>query len=109
MTLDTTLMAYSMTKTFTAVAVLQLVEKGKLELDGVTDLYLPDTPYDGRHITIRQLLDHTSGIPNPTPLRWAHLTEESASFDEDAALNQVLRDNPKPAFEPGHKFAYSNI
>jgi CubicO group peptidase (beta-lactamase class C family) len=109
MTLDTTLMAYSMTKTFTAVAVLQLVEKGKLELDGVTDLYLPDTPYDGRHFTIRQLLDHTSGIPNPIPLRWAHLTEESASFDEDAALNQVLRDNSKLAFEPGHKFAYSNI
>jgi D-alanyl-D-alanine carboxypeptidase len=109
MALDTTLMAYSMTKTFTAVAVLQLVEKGKLELDYVIDLYLPDTPYDGRHITIRQLLNHTSGLPNPIPLRWAHLTEESASFDEDAALNQVLRDNPKLAFEPGHKFAYSNI
>jgi CubicO group peptidase (beta-lactamase class C family) len=109
MTLDNTLMAYSMTKTFTAVAILQLVERGKLELGDEIDRYLPDTPYDGRHITIRHLLDHTSGIPNPIPLRWVHLAEEDASFDEDAALAQVLRDNPKLAFEPGRKFAYSNI
>jgi CubicO group peptidase (beta-lactamase class C family) len=109
MTLDTTMMAYSMTKTFTAVAILQLVEHGKLGLGYEMDRYLPDTPYYGRHITIRQLLDHTSGIPNPIPLRWAHLVEEGASFDEDAALARVLRNNPKLAFEPGRKFAYSNI
>jgi len=109
MTLDTTLMAYSMTKTFTAVAILQLVEQGKLGLDDKIDRYLPDNPYGGHHITVRQLLDHTSGLPNPIPLRWVHLTEEDASFDENAALAQVLRDNPKLAFEPGQKFAYSNI
>ncbi len=109
MMLDTTLMAYSMTKTFTAVAILQLVEQGKLGLDDEMDRYLPDTPYSSHHITVRQLLDHTSGLPNPIPLRWAHLTEEGASFDENAALAQVLRDNPKLAFEPGQKFAYSNI
>lgn len=109
MTLDTTLMAYSMTKTFTAVAILQLVEQGRLRLDDEIDRYLPDIPYGSHHITIRQLLDHTSGLPNPIPLRWAHLVEEHASFDEDAALAQVLHDNPKLAFEPGQKFAYSNI
>jgi CubicO group peptidase (beta-lactamase class C family) len=109
MTLDTTLMAYSMTKTFTAVAILQLVEQGKLELGDEIDRYLADIPYDGSHITIHQLLDHTSGIPNPIPLRWAHLAEENARFDEDAALAEVLRDNSELAFEPGQKFAYSNI
>jgi D-alanyl-D-alanine carboxypeptidase len=109
MALETTLMAYSMTKTFTAVAVLQLVEQGKLELDDDIDRYLPATPYGGQHITIRQLLDHTSGLPNPIPLRWAHLSEEDGSFDEGAALAQVLRDNPKLASKPGQKFAYSNI
>ena len=109
MTFDTTLMAYSMTKTFTAVAILQLVEQGKLGLDNNIDRYLPNNPYVGLHITIRQLLAHTSGLPNPIPLRWAHLAEEDASFDEDAALARVLHDNPKLAFQPGQKFAYSNI
>jgi D-alanyl-D-alanine carboxypeptidase len=109
MTLDTTLMAYSMTKTFTAIAMLQLVEQGKLGLDDEMDRYLSDTPYGGHHITIRQLLAHTSGLPNPIPLRWAHLAQEHAHFDEDAALAQVLHQHPKLAFEPGRKFGYSNI
>ena len=47
MTPDTTLMAYSMTKTFTAVAILQLVEQGKIRLDDPIDRYLPDTLYGG--------------------------------------------------------------
>jgi D-alanyl-D-alanine carboxypeptidase len=109
MTLGTTMMAYSMTKTVTAVAVLQLVEQGKLGLDDEIDRYLPDVPYAGHHITVRHLLDHTSGLPNPIPIRWAHLVEEDSSFDEDAALTQVIRVNSKLAFEPGRKYAYSNI
>jgi CubicO group peptidase (beta-lactamase class C family) len=109
MRLDYTLMAYSMTKTFTAVAILQLVEQGKLGLDDEIDHFLTDIPYNGHHITVRQLINHTSGIPNPIPLRWAHLVEERTSFDEGAELSQVLRDNSNLAFEPGDKFAYSNI
>jgi D-alanyl-D-alanine carboxypeptidase len=109
MTLGTTMMAYSMTKTFTAAAVLQLMEQGKLNIDDEIDRYLPDVPYANHHITIRHLLDHTSGIPNPIPIRWAHLVEEDASFDEDAALAQVMRDNSKLAFKTGRKYAYSNI
>jgi D-alanyl-D-alanine carboxypeptidase len=108
MTLDTTMMAYSMTKTITAVAILQLVEQNKLGLDDGIGTYLPDIPYDSR-ITIRQLLAHTSGIPNPIPLRWIHLAEESSGFDEDAALAKVLQDNPELDFEPGTKYSYSNI
>ena len=76
MTPETTLMAYSMTKTFTAVAVLQLVEQGNLGLNDQIDRYL-QTPYGGHHISIRQLLDHTSGIRNPIPLRWVHLARST--------------------------------
>jgi D-alanyl-D-alanine carboxypeptidase len=108
MTLETTLTAYSMTKTLTAVAVMQLVEQGKLRLDDELDRYLQN-PYCGHHITVRQLLDHTSGIPNPIPLRWVHLATEHASFDEDSALAQVLRDNANLRYDPGQKFFYSNI
>jgi len=102
------LMAYSMTKTFTAIAILQLVERCQLGLEDKLDSYA-DTPYRAKGITIRQLLKHTSGIPNPIPLRWVHLAEEASCFDEGAALAGVLRANPKLAFAPGRRFAYSNI
>lgn len=109
MMLETTLMAYSMTKTYTAVAILQLAEQGKIRLDDPIDRYLPNHLYGGHSITIRHLLAHTSGLPNPIPLRWVHLAEQSAGFDEDAALAQVVAENPKLSFEPGRKYAYSNI
>jgi CubicO group peptidase (beta-lactamase class C family) len=109
MTPATTLMAYSMTKTFTAVAILQLAERKKLNLDEVIDRYFPNGPYHGHGITLRHLLDHTSGVPNPIPLRWVHLAEEDSTFDEAHALASVLRENARLKFEPGRKFAYSNI
>ena len=109
MSVDTTLMAYSMTKTFTAVAILQLAERRELSLDDLIDHYLPTNPYHGHGITLRQLLNHTSGIPSPIPLRWVHLAEEDSSFSEAEALATVLRANPNLAFEPGRKFVYSNI
>lgn len=109
MTPDTTMMAYSMTKIFTAVAILQLAERGKLSLGEVVDRHLPNSPYHGHGITLRQLLDHTSGVSNPIPLRWVHLAEEDSSFNEAEALAAVLRENPDLEFEPGGKFAYSNI
>ncbi len=108
MTGDTTLMAYSMTKTFTAVAILQLVERGRIGLEDKLDDYFPENPYH-QHITVRQLLTHTSGIPNPIPLRWAHLAQSAVRFDEPAALATILRQHPNLKFPPGTQFAYSNI
>jgi len=108
-TLDTTMMAYSMTKTFTAVAVLQLVEQERVGLDDTIDRYVSFSVPGADRITIRQLLDHTSGLPNPIPLRWVHLAEEDAGFDERRALTGVLEKHSKLAFPPGSKFAYSNL
>lgn len=108
MCLNTSLMAYSMTKTFTALAILQLAAQGKLNLDDTLRSYLPNCPYPD-DITIRQLICHTSGIPNPIPLKWVHPVEAHENFDEHAALAQVLQNNPRVSFEPGSKFAYSNI
>lgn len=109
MTSDTTMMAFSMTKTFTAAVVLQLVEGGRLGLDDELDDHVPDTPYAGRGITIRQLLSHTAGIPNPIPLRWVHLAEEEASFDEAASLEAVMAESSKLDAAPGERYGYSNI
>ena len=104
----TTQMAFSMTKTMTAAAILQLVEKGELKLEDGISRYLQSPPYGGS-ISIRQLISHTAGIPNPIPLKWVHMAEEHKHFEEDAALAKVLRDNPKLRSEPGEKYAYSNI
>jgi CubicO group peptidase (beta-lactamase class C family) len=104
---QTTMMAHSMSKTITAAAVLQLVEAARVGLDDPVSRYV-DTPY-GHAITVRQLLSHTSGIPNPVPLRWVHPATEHASFDEEAALRTVLRKHPRLAFSPGARYAYSNI
>jgi CubicO group peptidase (beta-lactamase class C family) len=107
MTPATTLMAYSMTKTITAAAVLQLVAKGSVGLDDAVEKYLP-TPY-GQDITIRHLLAHLSGIPNPVPLRWVHPASQHARFDERRALGAEMAAHPRLAFTPGTKFRYSNI
>lgn len=101
-------MAYSMTKTFTALAILQLAVEGKIDLDDTIRSYLPNCTYPD-DITIRQLICHTSGIPNPIPLKWVHLIEVHEDFDEHAALAQVLQNNTRISFKPGSKFAYSNI
>jgi len=52
----------SITKQFTAVAVMRLVEQGKIDLDADLTRYLPDFPTQGNSIPVRRLLDHTSGI-----------------------------------------------
>jgi len=104
----TTMMAYSMTKTFTAAAVLQLVERGSLSLDTPVRTLLPEVPYDAR-LTVRHLLTQTSGIPNPIPLKWVHLPEEHAAHDERAMLARRLAENPSLRFTPGERYAYSNL
>jgi len=108
MDLMTTMMAYSMSKTITAVAVLQLVGQGKLSLDDPLARYVSSLPYDPS-VTVRQLVSHTSGLPHPIPLRWVHPVDEHDAFDEEAALAQVVQDHPRLRFEPGTRFAYSNI
>lgn len=108
MAADTTLMAYSMSKTITAIAVLQLAERGLVSLDASLTTYVPSAPY-GDSVTVRDLIAHTSGLPNPIPLRWVHAAEEHAAFDERAAMAAVLAAHPRLAHEPGSRSRYSNI
>ncbi|MDH4063339.1 MAG: beta-lactamase family protein [Acidobacteriota bacterium] len=105
---ETTMMAYSMSKTITAVAVLQLVGAGTVGLDDPLSRHVERSPY-GPAVTVRHLLSHTSGVPNPIPLRWVHLANRHAEFDGGAAFDAVLRRHGRLAFEPGAKYAYSNI
>jgi D-alanyl-D-alanine carboxypeptidase len=108
MRVSATMHAYSMTKTITAIAVLQLMQGGKISLSDPLTRYIPDHPY-GKQVTIHQLLTHTSGIPNPIPLKWTHLPKERSSFNEAGALQSVAADNPDLKFQPGGSYKYSNI
>lgn len=107
LSLDHTLSAFSMTKTLTALCILQLAERGDLGLEERVSDYV-EHPY-GRDITIRHLLTHTAGLPNPIPLKWVHGAETHEGFDERAALAKVMADHPKADRPPGEKYAYSNI
>jgi CubicO group peptidase (beta-lactamase class C family) len=104
---DTAMMAFSMSKTITAVAVLQLVEQGAIALDDAIAGLIPWQPY-GPAVTIRQLLCHTAGIPNPLPLKWVHAAGDLA-IDERARLDAVLRRHSRLNSAPGTRYAYSNI
>ncbi|MFF4608032.1 serine hydrolase domain-containing protein [Streptomyces sp. NPDC001339] len=100
--------AASQTKTFTAAVVLQLVDEGKVSLDTPIERYLPGVVdgngYDGNKITVRQLLQHTSGIPtNNTP-------QPKPSPDGTYTLAALVRDGLRlpPASAPGTAWHYSN-
>lgn len=97
----------SVTKTFVATAVMQLVEQGKIDLDAPITKYLPYFKLDDeryRDIKVRQMLSHTSGIPDVTDYHW-----DKPEYDA-GALERFVRSiaNQKLVFTPGERFAYSN-
>lgn len=105
---STTFNTFSVTKTFSALAILQLAEKGELNIEDSVYRYLPNFPYP-HDITIRQLMSHTSGIPNPNPLSWIHLNEKHETFDRDKFFDQIFEKHPDTKSKPNEKFAYSNL
>lgn len=99
----------SNTKTFVAVVVLQLVGEGKIALDASVDTYLPGLVRgkgnDGRRITVRQLLQHTSGLPE----YGAHISDDEIAnryFEPRDLVDIALK--YKAEFAPGTKWSYSN-
>ncbi len=100
--------AFSVTKTFTALAILQLFEKGIININKPVSQYFPEFSY-GTVITVKQLLHHTAGIPNPIPLNWIHLDSEHTTFNRNDFFSSIFEKNAKPKSEPNEKFAYSNL
>lgn len=95
----------SVSKQFTAAAVLQLVVKGKLSLKDTLRKFFPELPYNG--ITIHQLLTHTSGLPEYFNFSEALFDRTKLMSNED--LVEVLaKEKPEIAFLPGHNFIYTN-
>lgn len=94
----------SVTKQFTAVAILKLIEDGKLQLEDTLDRFLPDFPR-GDEVTIHHLLSHTSGIPSFTddPNFFATVTEPTT---EEALIATFA--GKEFSFTPGTDFHYNN-
>ena len=99
---DTQYKVGSITKTLTAVLVLQLVDEGRLSLDAPASEVLGEVGYADR--SIRQLLAHTGGLQAEPSGSWWERTE-GATFDELVAAN----DGTTPAFDADRRFHYSNL
>ena len=100
----------SNTKTFVAVLIMKMVEEGKVKLDEPIETYLPGIVkgqgVDGKKITVRQLLQHTSGLPE----FWSGLPDFFAMRNDYVSPRDILdMALTRPAqFAPGAKFTYTN-
>lgn len=116
---DTCFRIASLTKQFTAVAVMQLVEDGKLSLDDTIDKYFPSYKY-GKKITVKNLLTMTAGIKdyinkdgdtntyayNESQIEFKVSAKNSAKENKKAVMDWIF--NQKLNFEPDEKYMYSN-
>ncbi|WP_332735533.1 serine hydrolase [Flavihumibacter sp.] len=95
----------SITKQFTAIAILQLMEQGKLSLQDEITKFIPDYPVNGKKITIEHLLTHTSGIKSYTSMpSFETIIRKDMKPDE---LVGFFKNEPMD-FDPGAKFLYNN-
>ena len=95
----------SITKQFTAVAILMLAEQGKLSLQDEISKFLPDYPTQAKAITVEHLLTHTSGVKSYTDLpEWFPLWRKDMSLKE---IIDLFKDKPME-FSPGERWKYSN-
>ena len=95
----------SITKQFTSAAIMKLVEQGRVKLDDDLSTYVPQFPLQGRKVSIRQLLNHTSGIHSYTSSPgWAKTWNDPLS--PDAIVKFVAADTFD--FAPGTAYRYNN-
>ncbi|PFR32464.1 serine hydrolase domain-containing protein [Bacillus cereus] len=100
----------SVTKTFTATVVLQLAGESRLNLDDSIEKWLPGViqgnGYDDKQITIRQLLNHTSGIANYTRSKDFNMMDTKRSYTAEELVKMGI--SMPPDFAPGKSWSYSN-
>jgi CubicO group peptidase (beta-lactamase class C family) len=95
----------SVSKQFTAVCILQLMEAGKLKLSDSLRQYFPKMPYN--NITIQQLLTHTSGLPEYSNSMENYWNHKNIAFNKDV-IRFLEREKPPANFKPGTKWQYCN-
>jgi D-alanyl-D-alanine carboxypeptidase len=102
---DTVFHIASISKNILSAVVLRLVDEGKLRLDDDVTNYVPEAPTHGEHVTLRHLLNHTSGISSFTSLPTA---ADNERFDlTHKQVLELIQDRP-PDFSPGTSWRYDN-
>ena len=102
---DSPLHIASTSKTFTAIAILQLVQQQKISLDDTLELFFEKWPYPG--VTIKQLLTHRSGLPNYTYFMEADKQGKLAYTNKDI-IDWMIQHKPAPHARPDSRFEYCN-
>ncbi|HHY25325.1 MAG TPA: beta-lactamase family protein, partial [Desulfitobacterium dehalogenans] len=95
----------SVSKPITALGVMLLVQANKLSLDDPIEKWLPNIPYKG--VTVRQLLNHTSGLPDYLELFAHHWNKSQIAVNQDL-LELLIKYKPERLFEPNERMDYSN-
>jgi CubicO group peptidase (beta-lactamase class C family) len=96
----------SVSKQFTAVAIMMLKERGFLNYDDPVTRFFPEFPY--KKVTIRHLLTHRAGLPD---YRWfmdAFIADKNAPLSNKMVMDHIAAKMPSPYFSPGSRFSYSN-
>ncbi|MFE5487635.1 serine hydrolase domain-containing protein [Streptomyces sp. NPDC056527] len=100
----------SVTKTFVSTVVLQLVEEGKVKLDDSVDRHLPGLVKNGENVTVRQLLNHRSGLHSYTDTLWPDFRKFYDTRFKTYTPDELIADSNAhaPTFAPGTNGHYSN-
>ena len=104
---DTAFRLGSITKQFTAAVILQLVAEGKIGLDDPLSRYFPDFPQPGAGATVRQLLNHSSGVQDFSKIPGWMGSPPSLRPNTTADLVELIRSHPAVS-EPGQRWEYNN-
>lgn len=96
----------SVSKQFTAVAIMQLVEKGLISYTDTVQKFFPEFPY--KDITIHMLLTHKSGLPNYIYLCDRNFKDKDSAVYNDQAIKCLEKLHPPKYYRPGRRFDYSN-
>ena len=103
---STALHVASVGKTFTAVAVLRMVQDNKIGLNDSLTKFFPGLPYPG--ITVKMLLNHRSGLPNYVYFIPNSKWDKKTYATNEDVLNFLYNERPKKSFTAGTRFTYSN-
>ncbi len=104
---STSLHIASVGKTFTAVAILRMVQDNKLSLNDTMSKFFPGFPYPD--VTVKMLLNHRSGLPNyvyfiPNSKKW----DQKTMVGNQEVIDFLYNEQPKKLFKAGTRFTYSN-
>ena len=107
-TAATTFNAFSITKTVTAAAILKLAEQKKIVLTDYVNPMLNEFHFS-YPFTIRDLICHQAGFPDPVPISWIHLVNEDPQFDQNNFIRSTVDKHSGQKYVPSTRFSYSSI